>query len=68
MEALNLFYYICRDTITGDWPCATFKADTNEELGNFCADSGMVAVFLLEEVLKYNPDFDYHINIIGRET
>lgn len=26
-------------------------------LGNFCADSGMVAVFLLEEVLIYNPDF-----------
>lgn len=23
---------------------------------------GMVAVFLLDEVLKYNPDFDYHIN------
>lgn len=22
----------------------------------------MVAVFLLDEVLKYNPDFDYHIN------
>lgn len=26
------------------------------------ADAGMVAVFLLDEVLKYNPDFDYHIN------
>lgn len=24
--------------------------------GNFCADSGMVAVFLLDEVLKYNPN------------
>lgn len=24
--------------------------------------AGMVAVFLLDEVLKYNPDFDYHIN------
>ena len=22
----------------------------------------MVAVFLLDEVLKYNPEFDYHIN------
>lgn len=62
MEALNIYNYICRDTITGDWSCTTFNADTNEELGNFCADSGMVAVFLLEEVLKYNPDFDYHIN------
>lgn len=26
------------------------------KLGFFCADAGMVAVFLLDEVLKYNPD------------
>ena len=26
-------------------------------LGRFCADAGMVAVFLLDEVLAYNPDF-----------
>lgn len=26
------------------------------------ADACMVAVFLLDEVPKYNPDFDYHIN------
>lgn len=31
-------------------------------LGEFCADSGMVGVFLLDEVLAYNPDFDNHIN------
>lgn len=28
-----------------------------EKLGNFCADTGLVSVFLLDEVLKYNPDF-----------
>lgn len=33
-----------------------------KKIGHFCADAGMVAVFLLDEVLKYNPDFDYHIN------
>lgn len=27
-------------------------------LGNFCADAGMVAVFDLDEVRKYNPDID----------
>lgn len=32
------------------------------ELGRFCADAGEVGVFLLDEVLKYNPKFDYHIN------
>lgn len=31
-----------------------------KKIGNFCADAGMVAVFLLDEVLKYNPEFDYH--------
>ena len=28
------------------------------KLGNFCADSGAVSVFLLDEVRKYNPDID----------
>lgn len=27
-------------------------------LGDFCADTGLVAVFLLDEVRKYNPDID----------
>lgn len=38
------------------------KFTTLESLGNFCADSGQVGVFLLDEVLKYNPDFDYDLN------
>ena len=28
------------------------------ELGNFCADSGQVSVFLLDEVRKYNSNID----------
>lgn len=28
------------------------------KIGNFCADAGLVAVFLLDEVRKYNPDID----------
>lgn len=35
---------------------ADVTADT-KEIGHFCADAGLVAVFLLDEVLKYNPDF-----------
>lgn len=38
------------------------KLNSDIALGEFCADCGMVGVFLLEEVLKYNPDFDYHKN------
>lgn len=51
---------IMRDTLYGDWGCTTYDKRTKEELGSFCADSGMVAVFDLNEALKYNPDFDYH--------
>lgn len=60
MEALGIQTYLCRDTIYGDWSCHSYNSDTKEELGNFCADAGLVAVFLLDEVLKYNPKFDYH--------
>lgn len=28
------------------------------KLGNFCTDSGLVSVFLLDEVRKYNPSID----------
>ena len=30
-------------------------------LGQFCADAGLVGCFLLEEVLAFNPEFNYHI-------
>lgn len=60
MKVLGINNYICRDTLYGDWSCTTFNSDTKEPIGEFCADAGMVAVFLLDEVLKYNPDFDYH--------
>lgn len=74
MEALGFDNYITSDTLYGDWSCTTYQYDIGhfdsndilryepiKEIGNFCADAGMVGVFLLEEVLKYNPNFDYHI-------
>ncbi|MFL1672618.1 hypothetical protein [Paenibacillus dendritiformis] len=62
MEALGITNYLSSDTLYGDWSCTTYNKDTGQKLGNFCADAGMVAVFVLDEVLKYNPDFDYHLN------
>lgn len=59
---LGLSKYLVSDTGYGDWSCTTFEKRTNKKLGEFCADAGMVGVFLLDEVLKYNPNFDYHIN------
>lgn len=61
MEALGINTYMTRDTIYGDWSCTTFNSDTNEPIGEFCADAGLVSVFLLDEILKYNPDYDDHI-------
>ena len=62
MSNLGIKHYIVRDTLYGDWSCTTFDSNTKQPIGEFCADVGMVGVFLLDEVLKYNPDFDYHIN------
>lgn len=62
MEVLGFTNYMTEDTRYGDWSCHTFNSDTKEPIGQFCADAGMVSVFLLEEVLAYNPDFDYHMN------
>lgn len=62
MYKLGFKNYKVRDTIYGDWSCTTYNSDTKEVIGHFCADAGLVGVFLLNEVLKYNPGFDYHIN------
>lgn len=77
MAALGLKTFQVRDTIYGDWSCTTFElkeplgnrkpsalkdADIQSILGKFCADAGEVGIFLLDEVLSYNPDFDYHLN------
>lgn len=62
MEALEIHNYMTHDTLYGDWNCTTYDLNTKEPIGEFCADAGLVSVFLLDEVLKYNPDFDYHIN------
>ena len=61
MSALGFNTFISEDTLYGDWSCKTYETGSNKELGEFCADAGMVCVLLLDEVLKYNPDFDYHI-------
>ena len=41
---------IKHSTIYGDWSCAVRNKDTGEDIGNFCADAGMVGIFLLKNV------------------
>lgn len=61
MEALGIINSMTRDTIYGDWSCTTFDTNTKQPIGYFCADAGLVSVFLLDEVLKYNPNlFNEH--------
>lgn len=59
-DILGIKNYLVSDTGYGDWSCTTLEKRTNKKLGEFCADAGMVGVFLLDEVLKYNPNFDYY--------
>lgn len=58
MEKLGINHYMTRDTLYGDWSCTTYNSDTKESIGRFCADAGLVSVFLLDEVLKYNPNYN----------
>ena len=58
MEKLGINHYMTRDTLYGDWSCITFNSDTKEPIGRFCADAGLISVMSLDEVLKYNPDYD----------
>lgn len=57
MNYLGISQYTTNHTIYGDWSCTVFENKTNRVLGQFCADSGEVGVFDLDEVLKYNPKF-----------
>lgn len=60
MNILGLTTWMTRDTLYGDWSCTTFNSDTKESIGGFCADAGLVSVFLLKEIMEYNPDFYTH--------
>lgn len=57
LDKLGIHNFMTEDTIYGDWGCHTYNKDTEEVIGQFCADAGLVTVCLLDEVLAYNPDF-----------
>jgi hypothetical protein len=60
LEPLGFSNYLTHNTMVGDWYCIVSNIDTNEKIGDFCADSGNVGVFLLSEVLSHNKDFDLY--------
>ena len=61
MSTLGIQHWMTRDTLYGDWSCTVKNTDIEEVIGHFCADSGQVSVFLLSEILKYNPLFDDYL-------
>jgi len=44
----------------GEEDLGAFHPETGECYGTFVTDSGVATAFLLEEILRYAPDFDEH--------
>lgn len=65
MGRLGFTHSLIASTLYGDWGCTTFNSDTKEIIGQFCADAGLVGVFYLNEVLKYNPEYNDHLRTDG---
>ena len=70
MENLGFSNFLCRTTLYGDWCCEVFKSSGSrlwypqapeKKLGEFAGDSAQVGVFLLREILRYNPNWNYHL-------
>lgn len=79
MEQLGITNYICESTIYGDWSCTTWstpRKDVAAQLEELCElqrkqyelrkQYGEDSVQM--QVLKYNPNFDYHINRLWTTT
>lgn len=58
ISELGFTNYIWEDTLIGDWSCATINSRTGKKIGNFFADAGLVGVFYIDEILRYNPEYD----------
>ena len=48
---------IAGDTGIGDWNNTIYNINTNEDLGKFAADAGMVVCCKLTDLADYNPDY-----------
>ena len=58
LEKFEFTTYMTKDTLIGDWSWHTYETETKNIIGQFCADAGLVGVYLLEEILKLNPNFE----------
>ena len=60
MEALGLKTCLSALVTEGEEDLKAVNPATGEEYGTFVSDSGVAGAFLLEEILRYAPDFDEH--------
>lgn len=67
LSIMDLNPFIQTSTIYGDWSCTTYdcthikNGGTNQPIGEFWADSGMVCVCELSNLLSKNPSFEQWI-------
>lgn len=67
-EALMKDIGLISRTFYGDWGCTVFRTGEDskvgfigsecEEIGNFCADAGMVCVIYMRDARRMSPDID----------
>jgi len=57
MEILGFSNNYLSDLTFEDFSGKVFEEKEKKQIGTFYVDSGTIGVFLLKEVLKYNPDF-----------
>ena len=61
MNHLGFKKCLIEDTIYGCWSCSVYDFVSKNLIGRFSSDSGLVGVFLLSEILNYNPKWDLHL-------
>lgn len=58
LDILGFKHWITCPTIYGPWGCTVYDRHNQNKLGRFSSDTGAVGVYLLSEVLHYNPSYN----------
>lgn len=59
MEALGIYHYLCRDIMPYETRLNEVRNTNSEQkIGTFDTYTGMIGVFLEEEILQYNPQLN----------